>query len=144
MTKAQAYDGLPMHADQVDVTTDIVAAVIQEQFPRWSGKPIQLLPSTGTVNAVFRIGDDLSAPFPLRPADPAEALAVMEREAQASACRRCYAAESGVRTRASHSVRVLRAVAETRACGYRASKPWKPPAQTWSSAWPPAAQMRVA
>jgi len=85
MTKAQAYDGLPMHADQVDVTTDIAAALIQEQFPRWSGKPIQLLASTGTVNAIFRIGDDLSARFPLRPADPAEALAVMEREAQASA-----------------------------------------------------------
>ncbi|MGW7210629.1 aminoglycoside phosphotransferase family protein [Streptomyces sp. NPDC054837] len=74
-----------MHDDQVDVTTEIVAALIQEQFPRWSGKAIRHLSSTGTVNAIFRIGDDLSARFPLRPADAAKALAVLEQEAQASA-----------------------------------------------------------
>lgn len=74
-----------MHDDQVDVTTDIVAALIQEQFPDWSGKPIHLLPSTGTVNAVVRIGNDLSARFPLRLSDPAETLAALEREARASA-----------------------------------------------------------
>lgn len=48
------------------------------------------------------------------------------------------------RSRVSQSVRVRRAVAEMSARGYKASKPWNPPAQTWSSAWPPAAQMRVA
>ncbi|MFE2572206.1 aminoglycoside phosphotransferase, partial [Streptomyces mirabilis] len=53
-----------MHDDQVDVTIDIVATLIQEQFPQWSGKAIQLLSSTGTVHAIFRIGDDLSARFP--------------------------------------------------------------------------------
>src|SRR4051812_33611831 len=74
-----------MHDDQVDVTTDIVATLIQEQFPQWSGKAIRLQSSTGTVNAVFRIGNDLSARFPLRPADAAETLAVLEQEAQASA-----------------------------------------------------------
>ncbi|MEU0092499.1 aminoglycoside phosphotransferase family protein [Kribbella sp. NPDC006257] len=74
-----------MHDDQVDVTTETVATLIQEQFPQWSGKPIRLLSSTGTVNAVFRIGDDLSARFPLRLADPAKTLAVLEQEAQASA-----------------------------------------------------------
>ena len=74
-----------MHDDQVDVTTETVATLIQEQFPQWSGKPIRLLSSTGTVNAVFRIGNDLSARFPLRLADPAKTLAVLEQEAQASA-----------------------------------------------------------
>ncbi|WP_053846883.1 aminoglycoside phosphotransferase family protein [Streptomyces sp. NRRL B-24085] len=76
---------MTMHDDQVDVTTDIVAALIQEQFPQWSDKAIRPQSSTGTVNAIFRIGDDLSARFPLRPADPAEALAVLEQEARASA-----------------------------------------------------------
>ncbi|WP_406129124.1 aminoglycoside phosphotransferase family protein [Streptomyces sp. NBC_00989] len=76
---------MTMHDDQVDVTGEIVAALIQEQFPQWSGKAIRLLPSTGTVNAIYRIGNDLSARFPLRPADPAEALAVLEQEARASA-----------------------------------------------------------
>jgi len=74
-----------MHADQVDVTSGIVATLIREQFPRWSGGTIRPLASTGTVNAIFRIGNDLAARFPLRPADPAEVLAVLEREARASA-----------------------------------------------------------
>ncbi|MGW5733125.1 MULTISPECIES: aminoglycoside phosphotransferase family protein [Streptomyces] len=74
-----------MHADQVDVTPEMVAALVHEQFPQWSGKAIRILPSTGTVNAIFRIGHDLSARFPLRVADAAGALAVLEQEARASA-----------------------------------------------------------
>lgn len=74
-----------MHDDQLDVTPGLVAALIREQFPRWSGMAIRPLASTGTVNAIFRIGDDLSARFPLRPADAAESLAVLEQEARASA-----------------------------------------------------------
>ncbi|MCC9705107.1 aminoglycoside phosphotransferase family protein [Streptomyces sp. MNU76] len=76
---------MTMHVDQVDVATETVEALIREQFPRWSGRAIRRVPSTGTVNAIFRIGADLSARLPLRPADPAEALAVLEREALASA-----------------------------------------------------------
>ncbi|MFJ1729682.1 aminoglycoside phosphotransferase family protein [Streptomyces sp. NPDC088254] len=76
---------MTMHDDQVDVTLDIVAALIREQFPQWSGEDVRLVPSSGTVNAIFRIGQNLSARFPLRPVDAAEALAVLEREAEASA-----------------------------------------------------------
>lgn len=76
---------MAMHDDQVDVTTETVATLIHEQFPQWSGKAVQPLSSTGTVNAIFRIGNDLSACFPLRVADAAEALAVLEQEARASA-----------------------------------------------------------
>ncbi|MFE9602214.1 aminoglycoside phosphotransferase family protein [Streptomyces hokutonensis] len=76
---------MTMHADQVDVTSEIVETLIREQFPQWSGRAIQPLSSTGTVHAIFRIGNDLSARFPLRPADAAEVLAVLEREARASA-----------------------------------------------------------
>ncbi|MFF7163887.1 aminoglycoside phosphotransferase family protein [Streptomyces sp. NPDC008086] len=76
---------MTMHVDQVDVTVDIVATLVQEQFPEWSGKPVRRLSSTGTVNAIFRIGDDLSARFPLRLADADDTLAVLEREARASA-----------------------------------------------------------
>ena len=76
---------MTMHVDQVDVTTEIVESLVREQFPRWRGQTIRRVASTGTVNAIFRIGDGLSARFPLRPTDPAEALAVLEREARASA-----------------------------------------------------------
>lgn len=76
---------MTMHDDQVDVTTEIVASLIREQFPQWSGKAIRRVASTGTVHAIFRVGNDLSARFPLRPADAAEVLAVLEQEARASA-----------------------------------------------------------
>ncbi|WP_416971195.1 aminoglycoside phosphotransferase family protein [Streptomyces sp. 4F14] len=76
---------MTMHDDQVDVTTEIVADLIREQFPEWSGEEIRLLPSTGTVNAIYRIGTGLSARFPLRLTDPTEALVTLEREARASA-----------------------------------------------------------
>ncbi|MGW9132894.1 aminoglycoside phosphotransferase family protein [Streptomyces sp. NPDC055681] len=74
-----------MHDDQVDVTTETVAALIQEQFPQWSDKAIRPLPSTGTVNGIFRVGDGLSARFPLRLTGVAEAWATLEQEARASA-----------------------------------------------------------
>ncbi|MFD6534513.1 aminoglycoside phosphotransferase family protein [Streptomyces sp. NPDC060184] len=74
-----------MHDDQADVTAHVAATLIRDQFPQWRGKAIRPVASTGTVHAVFRVGDDLSARFPLRPADAAEALAVLEREARASA-----------------------------------------------------------
>ncbi|MFD3456029.1 aminoglycoside phosphotransferase family protein [Streptomyces sp. NPDC058691] len=76
---------MTMHDDQVEVSRETVAILVQEQFPQWSGKAIRLLSSTGTVNAIFRIGNDLSARFPLRLTDAAEALAVLEQEARASA-----------------------------------------------------------
>lgn len=76
---------MAMHDDQVDVTTETVATLVQEQFPQWSDKEIRLLQSTGTVNTIFRVGNDLSARFPLRSADPAETRKVLRREAQANA-----------------------------------------------------------
>ncbi|MEU9109948.1 aminoglycoside phosphotransferase family protein [Streptomyces xanthophaeus] len=74
-----------MHEDQVDVTTETVAILIQDQFPQWSDQKIRLLQSTGTVNAIFRVGSDLAARFPLRLADAAEVLTVLQGEAEASA-----------------------------------------------------------
>lgn len=74
-----------MHDDQVDVTAEIVSALIREQFPQWSDKAVRRVTSTGTVNSIFRVGDDLSARFPLRLADAAEVREVLEREARAGA-----------------------------------------------------------
>ncbi|WP_457033489.1 aminoglycoside phosphotransferase family protein [Kitasatospora sp. P5_F3] len=74
-----------MHEDQVNVTTETVAVLIRDQFPQWDSQKIRFLQSTGTDNAIFRIGNGLAARFPLRLADAAEALAVLQREARASA-----------------------------------------------------------
>ncbi|GAA3011351.1 hypothetical protein GCM10020229_23580 [Kitasatospora albolonga] len=77
---------MTMHEDQVDVTTGTVAGLIGDQFPEWGGLEVRFLPSTGTVNAIFRVGDGLAARFPLRAAGgAAEVSAALRREAEASA-----------------------------------------------------------
>ncbi|RKN44854.1 aminoglycoside phosphotransferase family protein [Streptomyces hoynatensis] len=76
---------MTMHEDQVDVAPELAAALVREQFPRWGGLPLRPVHSTGTVNAIFRIGDALTARFPLRLADAAATRAVLEQEARASA-----------------------------------------------------------
>lgn len=54
-----------MHPDEVAVDAGVVRELLRSQFPRWSSLPVERLSSGGTVNAVFRIGTELSARFPL-------------------------------------------------------------------------------
>ncbi|WP_243420634.1 aminoglycoside phosphotransferase family protein [Micromonospora globispora] len=54
-----------MHANQLAVPVETVRKLVDEQFPEWRRLPIKSLPAHGTVNAVFRIGDQLAARFPL-------------------------------------------------------------------------------
>ncbi|MBE1490245.1 aminoglycoside phosphotransferase (APT) family kinase protein [Plantactinospora soyae] len=56
-----------MHADQVDVGAEVVAALVAAQFPQWRGRPVSPLRSHGTVNALFRLGDEIVLRFPLQP-----------------------------------------------------------------------------
>lgn len=56
-----------MHADQVDVDEGIVRGLIARQHPRWAGLPIAEVASIGTVNAVYRLGDELCVRLPLLP-----------------------------------------------------------------------------
>lgn len=53
-----------LHADEVDIDDDLVRALLAEQFPQWSDRPIQLMPSTGTDNAIYRLGADLGVRLP--------------------------------------------------------------------------------
>ncbi|RAO60561.1 hypothetical protein LUPAC06_01184 [Micromonospora saelicesensis] len=69
-----------MHADQVGVSVDVVSALVAEQFPRWRGLPVRPLPSTGTVNALFRLGPDIVLRFPLLPSSDPELRAELRRE----------------------------------------------------------------
>lgn len=55
-----------MHEDQVDVDLDVVRGLLAEQQPDLADLPIQPVVSTGTVNALFRIGDDFVARLPLQ------------------------------------------------------------------------------
>ncbi|WP_179756733.1 aminoglycoside phosphotransferase family protein [Kineococcus aurantiacus] len=55
-----------MHADQVDVDAALVRDLVAAQFPRWADLPVTDLPSAATVNAVFRLGEELVVRLPLR------------------------------------------------------------------------------
>jgi aminoglycoside phosphotransferase (APT) family kinase protein len=54
-----------MHGDEVDVDADMVRALLAEQRPDLADLSLNGVASTGTVNALFRIGDDLVARLPL-------------------------------------------------------------------------------
>ncbi len=58
-----------MHENELSVTVDMVRRLVADQFPEWVSLPIVRIPSEGTVNAIFRIGGELAARFPLLPAD---------------------------------------------------------------------------
>lgn len=62
---------------------DLGTALIRDQFPQWSDRNIEAYPLSGTVNAIFRIGTDLAARFPLRPGDPEVMQRNLEDEAEA-------------------------------------------------------------
>ena len=56
-----------MHKDQLAVDVGTVRRLVDEQFPQWRALPVHQVSTAGTVNAIFRLGDDLAARFPLRP-----------------------------------------------------------------------------
>lgn len=53
-----------MHADEVPIDAALVGQLVAVQFPHLAGLPIRPVQSTGTVNAIYRLGDDLCARLP--------------------------------------------------------------------------------
>lgn len=56
-----------MHDDQVRLDDALVRRLIGAQFPRWAGLPLRPVRSAGTVNAIYRLGDELAVRLPLAP-----------------------------------------------------------------------------
>lgn len=54
-----------MHEGEAGVDAALAARLVAGQFPRWARLPVRRVPSAGTVNALFRVGDDLVARLPL-------------------------------------------------------------------------------
>ena len=75
---------MTMHRDQLEVTEETVRALLADQLPALAGRPVRLLPQSGTVNAIARLGEDLAARFPLQPADPEDVRRTLEREADSA------------------------------------------------------------
>ncbi len=67
-----------MHVGSHPIDAGLVRRLVAGQFPRWAGLAVRELASGGTVNAVYRLGDDMVVRLPML-AGGAEDV-VMERE----------------------------------------------------------------
>nr|WP_189388991.1 aminoglycoside phosphotransferase family protein [Streptomyces sp. SDr-06] len=54
-----------MHDGQHPLDGDLVRRLIGAQFPQWAGLAVERFPSGGTVNAMYRLGDDKAVRLPL-------------------------------------------------------------------------------
>ncbi|MCL4543474.1 MAG: aminoglycoside phosphotransferase family protein [Chloroflexi bacterium] len=76
---------MTMHEDEIVLADAAARALITDQFSRWAQEPIRRIDSSGTVNAIFRIGERYAARFPLLGTDPDETQRLLKSEARASA-----------------------------------------------------------
>jgi aminoglycoside phosphotransferase (APT) family kinase protein len=53
-----------MHADEVGTDVSLVRRLLAAQFPQWAGLPVTAVPSSGTDNALYRLGADLAVRLP--------------------------------------------------------------------------------
>jgi aminoglycoside phosphotransferase (APT) family kinase protein len=54
-----------MHRGMHPIDDDLVRRLIAGQFPQWAGLAVERWPSSGTVNAIYRLGDDMAVRLPL-------------------------------------------------------------------------------
>jgi aminoglycoside phosphotransferase (APT) family kinase protein len=53
-----------MHDGEVELDAGLVGRLVAEQFPHLADLPVRAVRSPGTVNAIYRLGDDLCARLP--------------------------------------------------------------------------------
>jgi hypothetical protein len=53
-----------MHVDEMDTDVGLVSRLLAGQFPRWADRAIEPVPSAGTDNALYRLGDDMAVRLP--------------------------------------------------------------------------------
>jgi aminoglycoside phosphotransferase (APT) family kinase protein len=53
-----------MHAEEVHTDEALVRRLLGAQFPHWSELPIERVPSAGTDNALYRLGDEMVVRLP--------------------------------------------------------------------------------
>ena len=73
-----------MHPGQLHVTAAQVTALVGAQFPRWRRLPVRPVRSTGTVNLLYRLGEDLVLRVPLQPGGVQKTRLGLEAEADAA------------------------------------------------------------
>ena len=53
-----------MHADELETDASLVGRLLAAQFPHWADLPIEPVQSSGTDNAIYRLGDDMAVRLP--------------------------------------------------------------------------------
>jgi aminoglycoside phosphotransferase (APT) family kinase protein len=53
-----------MHADEADIDAPLVRRLLAAQFPQWADLPVERVASSGTDNAIYRLGADLAVRLP--------------------------------------------------------------------------------
>jgi GrpB-like predicted nucleotidyltransferase (UPF0157 family) len=53
-----------MHADELAIDEALVRRLVDAQFPQWAGLPLAPVEPWGTVNAIYRLGDELAVRLP--------------------------------------------------------------------------------
>lgn len=56
-----------IHADQIDTDEPLVRRLLADQFPQWADLPVTAVPTSGTENAIYRLGDEMGVRLPFRP-----------------------------------------------------------------------------
>jgi aminoglycoside phosphotransferase (APT) family kinase protein len=53
-----------MHADELEIPVDLVRRLLADQLPAWADLPVRRVTSSGTDNAMFRLGDEMVVRMP--------------------------------------------------------------------------------
>jgi aminoglycoside phosphotransferase (APT) family kinase protein len=53
-----------MHAAELHTDAALVRRLLAGQFPHWADLPVERVPSSGTDNALYRLGDELVVRLP--------------------------------------------------------------------------------
>ncbi|MGW1273616.1 aminoglycoside phosphotransferase family protein [Streptomyces sp. NPDC002491] len=60
-------NAMRMHADEIDLDDSLVGRLVAAQFPQWAGLPLRRVASSGSENAMFRLGEDMVVRLPRHP-----------------------------------------------------------------------------
>jgi aminoglycoside phosphotransferase (APT) family kinase protein len=60
--------GARMHPDELDIDVALVERLVAAQFPEWAALPLERVESAGTVNAIYRLGEEMAVRLPRRAA----------------------------------------------------------------------------
>jgi aminoglycoside phosphotransferase (APT) family kinase protein len=61
---SEQYPTPKLHTDEVEIDAPLVKRLLVAQFPQWADLPLERVNSTGTVNAIYRLGNDKSVRLP--------------------------------------------------------------------------------